>query len=223
MSAELSLLKYCDDTSCPDADIIGLSFLPRSSTVNYSQIKQDCDKHVTKGLASALGVRFNMNGLRIKDGEVLTLGGENFNIKDYVTIIQTKQIEAGDAMGTPGGTSVGKFSDKRLVSNLRISRAYAAQTSKFISTGAVKLPDDLKILANGTGLPDKYAFLAAPYGMNDDELKTHAASFRKFAENFTKAVSIAYSTGGLVSATGKKRDHAAEFDGYYRWRGIDLG
>jgi len=222
MSAENSLLKYCDDASCDPADIAGLVMLPRSSTVNYDQIKKDCDKHITKKVAAALGVRFNMNGLKIKDGEMLTLGEENFNIKDIVTIVQDGQIKAGDAMGVSGGMSVGKLSDKRLVSNLRISRAFAAQTSRFLSVGAIVLPDDLKILATGTGLPDDYAFLAAPYGMKDEVLKKHADAFRKFAENFTKSVSVAYSSGSMTSSTGKKRDHAIEFDNYYRWRAIDL-
>jgi hypothetical protein len=196
----------------------------RSSTVDFKQIQKSVIKVTGPDAAVALAVKFCLHGLKIKTGDYYSIGGEVYDVQETMNDIHESQLQSKEIGAVPmtgEGRGVGKNSNKKLVSTTRISRAFAFSVSHLIKKQAVPLPQELEVLGEGTGLPIEYMFLAAPYGMDDKVLKKHAKSFLAFCENFTQAVRVAYESGNMDSATGRARDHAADFANYLKWRRID--
>jgi hypothetical protein len=203
----------------------GFSCSERNSKVDLQQITVDCNTALAKKeLAIGLALKFNLHGNKIRPGDYIEVGGTRHECKVLLDSIHAYQEKNGvDVKGSKSSTvGIAKISDKRVASVTRICRAYAKSTSFLIEKGAIPLPDDLITLSKDTGLPPNLSFLAAPYGMTDEEIKTHGNAFSKFCKNFNDAVEKAYKSGGLTSSTGNKRNHEEEFVNYVKWRGITM-
>lgn len=207
-------------------DFADFSCSERTETVKLDEIRKDCinatkDPRIPTGLA----IKLCLHGQRIKTGDWFNVAGKMHDCEKVLKEILAHQMSEGIIPSIPKmekGDGIGKHSNKRMVSVTRICRAFAATVIFLISKSKINLPPDTEHDAKEAGLPIKYAFIDAPYGMSDEELNKNKDAFRKFCMAFNSSVRNAWNSGNMDTKTGVERDHAIEFDNYMKWRGLEL-
>jgi hypothetical protein len=160
----------------------------------------------------AVGMKLNFHGQKIKVDDYVSIGGKTMKMTEVLELLKTQDDY------DPEKTSQGKDSSKKILTITRISRCTAANCISIAAKHQKFIPKDVKDIAEAAELPAQYAFIAAPYGMTDDELKTHEAGLTKFAAFFQSLVAEArkelWITGSVIN------DHSKNLKNYLIWRGI---
>jgi len=219
--------KYSDKIAISDTeDFSDFACTERGDPVDYDQIRDDCIAAVDSSkIATGFAIKLCLHNLRINVGDWFTVGGKTYDcletLKNMVAYQVTEEVIAVmPKMDT--GSGMGKNTNKKMITAQRIARCFASTVVFLLSKHKIKLPADNERDATDAGLPLQFGFVDAPYGMNDKDLKTHKAAFKKYLTNFMKRVRTAYNSGQMESKSGKERDHVQEFENYTAWRGLDL-
>lgn len=207
-------------------DFNDFSCSERTERIKYEQIHKDCiNACKDPKIATGLAIKLCLQGQRIKVGDWFAVAGKTYDCETTLKEMLAYQMSEGIISAMPktqAGEGIGKHSNKRMISVARICRAFAPTVIFLISKSKLSLSAENEAQAKEAGLPLKYGFIDAPYGMDDDEVTKNRDAFRKFCVLFTKGVRMSYNSGNMDTKTGVERDHAVEFDNYLKWRGLEL-
>jgi len=192
----------------------------RTTRVDLLQIKDSANGLLGKGVAFAWAFKFALHGLKLKASDSVSYKSKSMTAEEFQKIIRSKANFCTEAqIKDVDGKGLGKDSDKRSVTAIRLVKAFAADLIKFIGKGG-KVPEELSSLAEEAGLPLHYAFLNAGYGMTDDEFQARAGELYTFAALFDAQIKEAKDAGHLVGFA--LHSHAKDFVNYAKWRGVIL-
>lgn len=190
----------------------------RTTSVDYVDMKNlAIALFESKEVAIAIAVKCNLRGMRVKPDDFFEIKGKRYLMSDLLDTIHLQTEYSSEAIKNK---TLGKDSSKKLVSLQRISRAFAAETTYLIRKKKVSVAEDAAKDAADCGLPLEYAFLAAPWGMDDATLKKHYVASKKFAEAFSDK--IAKAIGNKWFEGKSKRSHPEALEQYAKFRGIEV-
>jgi hypothetical protein len=219
--------KYSTKIAIADSDDFDdFSCTERGDPVDHDQIREDCIAAVESAkIATGFAIKLCLHNLRINIGDWFAVGGTTYDCHETLKNMVAYQVSEEIIAVMPKmdtGSGMGKNTNKKMITAQRVARAFAPTVIFLLSKSKIKLPADNERDAKDAGLPLQFGFIDAPYGMNDQELKTHMSAFKKYLTNFMKRVRASYNSGRMETKTGRERNHVEEFENYVKWRGLDL-
>jgi len=210
--------KFSTTSIMTESDFAGLEVSDRTTSVNYEDIRKSSIALLGKQNSVGLAIKLNLRGMKVKPDDYFKIAGNTVMVTDLVN-----KIHQQEGYGTAAATnkSLGKDSKKTLVSLSRIARAFAPETIHAIEKNHISVEKELVEIAKSAGLNPKYAFLAAPWGMNDATLRANSEALYNFAFGFDNLIATAHNNGWCVGHS--VRSHADTFVNYTKFRGVDLG
>jgi hypothetical protein len=211
--------KFSTTSLYNESDFVGFELCERTTTVNYDDIKRKArEVFGSDVLAIAVAVKCNLRGMKIKPDDFFKVAGKTVPMSAMMAKLHAQEGYGEEASRNK---TLGKESKKDLVSLGRNARAFAKETTQLIKKGTVKVEADVAKMAAEVGLPAEYAFLAAPWGMTDDEVKKHGEELYLFAQSFDNMISAAHMKGWCQGAN--KRSHGDTLVSYLTFRGLQIG
>lgn len=207
--------KYATTSTLVLSDFEGFEVCDRTTQVNYEEIKKLSAAMFGAKHSIGLAIKLNLRGMKIKPDDYFKIGGTTVKVADMVRKIHEQEGYGAEAVVNK---SLGKESAKNIVSLVRLARAFAAETTHAVAKGIVTVEKELADMATESGLEVKYAFLAAPWGMDDAILKKNMEALYKFAARFDAMIKEAHKAGWCEGF--KPREHAKIFADYLKFRGI---
>jgi len=210
--------KYAALGSIDESLFDGFVVSDRTTSIDYTDMKNlTIALFESKEVATAIAVKCNLRGMKVKPDDFFSIKGKVYLMSE---ILDTIHLQAEYSKEAIANKTLGKDSSKKLVSLQRIARAFAAETTYLIRKKKVTVADDTARDAAECGLPIEYAFLAAPWGMDDAVFKKHYAASMKFAVMFSDK--IAKAVGNKWFEAKVKRSHPDALEQYAKFRGIEV-
>jgi len=208
---------YSDDGIDVSA-MAGFECSMRTKAIDYAAIVKTAVNLMGPVMAVGWASKFNLHGQKLKPGQFIVAGGEKMTVERFSEVLSTQVGWSIYKDSRAAGTQ--KISNKDLVTVGRLCKAFAKSTISMIKKGFDSPEDDTKAIAEQAELPLHFAFISAPYGMSDDEIKKHDASLVKFYSGFDAVIKKAKTEGWVEGS--KVRSHLKEYTNLKSFRNIEV-
>jgi len=211
--------KYASLNLYSSSDFDEFEVCDRSISVDYPAIKvSSVDLLDSAQIAIGVAVKCCLRGKNVKPDDYFIIKKTKYMMQVVMEKLATQE---GYKEAAADRNTIGKGSSKKLVSISRICRAFAPEVSSMIRDNKVKLEQEIADMAARSKLPAEYAFLDAPYGMDDATLQKHGLAVIRFAAAFDHMIAIAHAKGWVREQKGgSKRSHEEAAANYQAYRGI---
>jgi len=208
--------KFVNSNLYSPSDFDDFEVCDRSTSVNYSDVKSSAVVLLESAqVAIGAAVKCSLRGKNIKPDDYFVVKKSKVTMKWVLDKLNTQE---GYKETAGAAKTLGKDSSKSLVSISRLCKAFAPEVISIVRDGKVPLEAEIERMAATAGLPREYAFLDAPYGMDDDVLSKHGVAVVKFAAAFDTMIATAHKSGWCTG--NSKRSHEKAATSYMEFRGV---
>lgn len=206
--------RYISDTSIDFNALKDIYISDRTISVDLKTIKAAAIKLMgSHEIALLFATKVALRGQKIKPSDTIKFNGTMYKTSELLDRIKKQNGY------TDNGATLGRDSDKSLVSVARIRRAFASEIAKVIKAKKV-LPEDTEVLrAKNANLPIEYAFIDSVYGMDDETVSTNGSAYCAFCMSFDEHIAEMYKAGYCEGTN--KRSHYENAVNYLKWRGFE--